>query len=116
MPDEDSLRHKYTPLPEEPRYKKKAKKKHVRSDHKHVYEQVCIDAHSFAYRHGKKVPYMYLGKRCRVCGRLHDWERTNVSEPPEGMPLYEVPNWLFLWYEKALPSKLEVGNAGKEDA
>jgi len=116
MPDEDSLRHKYTPLPEEPRYKKKAKKKHTRSDHKHDYEQVYIDAHTFVHRHGKKVPYLYLGKRCKVCGRLHDWKHTNVSEPPDGMPLYEVPNWSFLWDEKTLPSELEVGNAGKEDA
>lgn len=117
MPDEDSLRHKYTPLPEEPRYKKKAKKKHTRSDHKHDYEQVCIDAHEFAYRHGKEVPYLYLGKRCKVCGRIGDLrEMPDMSEPPEGMPLYDVPDWLFLWTEKALPSELEVGCAGKGDA
>ena len=46
MPDEDSLRHKYDPLPEDaPRHRKKSKKRHVRSDHKHEYEKVCIDAH-----------------------------------------------------------------------
>lgn len=110
MPDEDSLRHKYAPLPDEPRYKKRAKKKHVRSDHKHVYEQVCIDAHDFAYRHGEKVPYLYLGKRCKVCGRLYDFWKVNQSEPPEGVPLYEVPDWLYLWDAKVLPEEMRVKN------
>lgn len=100
---------KYAPIPEEPRYRKKAKKRHVRSDHKHEYEQVCIDAHSFIHRNGEKVPYLYLGERCRVCGRLNGWRGcTNLQEPPEGMPLYEVPGWDFLFDKKALPDEMRV--------
>lgn len=108
MADEDSLRHKYTPLPEEPRYRKKKVKKHVRSDHKHEYETVCIDAHSVIYRRGEKIPNLYLGERCRICGRLNDWMHTNLSEPPEGMPLYEVPSWVYLWDERKLPEEMRV--------
>jgi len=108
MADEDSLRHKYTPLPEEPRYRKKKVKKHVRSDHKHEYETVYIDAHSFVYRREKKVPYLHVGERCKICGRLNDWMHTNLSEPPEGMPLYEVPSWVYLWDERKLPEEMMV--------
>ena len=103
MADEDSLRHKYTPLPEEPRYRKKKVKKHVRSDHRHEYEQVCIDAHVRLNMH-----FLYLGERCKICGRLNDWRHTNLSEPPDGMPLYEVPSWEYLWNEKALPEEMRV--------
>lgn len=117
MPDEDSLRHKYAPLPKEPRYKKKAKKKHIRSDHKHEYEEVCVDDHTFVYRRGERHKLLHLVKRCKVCGRIGDCrEMPDVWEPPEGMPLYDVPDWLYLWTEKALPSELEVGYAGKGDA
>ena len=106
---EDTLRHKYDPLPEDaPRHRKKLKKKRVRSDHKHEYETVCIDAHSVIYRRGEKIPYLYLGKRCRICGRLNDWRHTNLSEPPDGMQLYEVPNWGYLWGKKKIPEEMRV--------
>lgn len=107
---ESSLRHKYDPLPEDgPRHKKKPKKKRVRSDHKHEYETVCIDMHSLVYTHGKKIPYLYLGKRCRICGRMADWRgRSDLQEPPEGMPFYVVPDWTYLWDNKVLPSDMEV--------
>ena len=106
---ESSLRHKYDPLPEDgPRHKKKPKKKRVRSDHRHEYEQVCINAHSFVYRSGLKLPRLYLGTRCKVCGRVGDCRATNLQEPPEGMPLYEVPSWDYLIYNKFLPSEMEV--------
>lgn len=105
---EDALRHKYDPLPDKPRYKKKAKKKHVRSDHKHEYETVCVDAHSVVWRDGARIPYLYLGKRCRICGRLNDWRHTNLSEPPDGMQLYEVPSWDYLWDKKKIPDEMRV--------
>lgn len=109
MADEDSLRHKYTPLPEEPRYRKKAKKRHVRSDHRHEYEEVCIDMHSLVYRSGLKIPYLYVGKRCRICGRMADWRsRADLQEPPEGMSLYEVPDWDYLFDNKVLPEEMRV--------
>lgn len=107
---ESSLRHKYDPLPEDgPRHKKKPKKKRVRSDHRHEYETVCIDMHSLVYTHGKKIPYLYLGERCRICGRMADWRcRSDLQEPPEGMPFYVVPDWTYLWDNKVLPSDMEV--------
>lgn len=109
MPNEDSLRHKYAPLPEEPRFRKKRKKVHVRSDHKHEYETVCVDDHSFVRRRGERYRLLHLVKRCKVCGRIGDCrEMPYMSEPPDGMPLYDVPNWLYLWTEKVLPEDRKV--------
>lgn len=110
MADEDSLRHKYTPLPEDgPRHRKKSKKRHVRSDHRHEYEEVCIDMHLDVYTHGKKIPYLYVGKRCRICGRMADWRsRADLQEPPEGMPFYAVPDWTYLFDNKVLPEEMRV--------
>lgn len=106
---EDSLRHKYDPLPDEPRYKKKSKKRHVRSDHKHEYEKVCIDAHDLLYRPDNKMLMYHLGQRCRICGRLYDWHMVpDLSEPPEGMPLYEVDGWDYLIDHKELPEERRV--------
>jgi len=109
MADEDSLRHKYTPLPEEPRYRKRKVKKHVRSDHRHEYETVCI-MHSYVYRtSGRKKTYLHIGERCRICGRMADCRyRRGLQEPPEGMPLYEVPSWEFLFSMKFLPEEMRV--------
>jgi len=95
---EDALHHKYDPLPDEPRHRKKAKKRHVRSDHRHEYEEVAIDAGTYAmYRH-ERVKEYHKGLRCRICGKLHDvrfWEWH--EELPEDMPLYKVDgiNGLF---------------------
>ena len=109
MPDEDSLRHKYTPLPDEPRYKKKAKKRRVRSDHKHEYEDVCVDAHSHLLAHGTRQPIYYIGTRCKVCGRLQNVRlRYDVHEPPEDMPLYEVRDFLELAVMRELPESRMV--------
>ena len=107
---EDALHHKYDPLPEEgPRHKKKAKKRHVRSDHKHEYETVCVDAHSFVSTRGGWRPYIHFIKRCKVCGRIGDVSiRPGVHEPPEDIPLYEVDDWLSLWTGKVLPEEKRV--------
>ena len=88
---EDAIRHKYAPLPDEPRHRKKAKKRHVRSDHKHEYEEVAIDAGTYTRSNGKRSESYHKGMRCKVCGRLHNvrfW--TWYGEPPKDMPLYEV--------------------------
>ena len=107
---EDALRHKYDPLPEDgPRHKKKAKRRHVRSDHKHEYETVCVDAHSFVWSGGARVPYMDIVRRCKVCGRVGDVQfRSDLHEPPEGMPLYEVDSWDYLLDHKELPEERRV--------
>ena len=106
---EESIRHKYEPLPEDaPRHVKKAKKRHVRSDHKHDYETVCIDAHTRMLRIGKNLPCLYLGSRCKICGRVLDVKLiTNLVKPPKSMPLYEVDTETFL-RSKYLPEKCKV--------
>ena len=108
---EDAIRHKYDPLPEDgPRHKKKAKRKHVRSDHKHEYEEVCIDAHAHVYRRGVgRVHVYFMGTRCRVCGRLHDLRLGgSITEPPKGMRLFEVGGTFALIDMRVLPDETEV--------
>ena len=109
MPDEDSLRHKYTPLPDEPRYRKRKRKLHVKSDHRHEYEEVCINAHGITFFHGEHLPYFYIATRCKVCGRLGDVRvRSDIHEPPEGMPLYDVGDYSYFFDHKTLPSERRV--------
>lgn len=107
---EDELRRKYAPIPDEPRHKKKAKKRHVRSDHKHVYEEVCIDADTYSYDYQKreKVKKYQIGKRCMICGRLDDvtWDNRH-DEPPKGMRLFKVDGIKGL-FAKVLSEDLEV--------
>ena len=95
---EDALRHKYDPLPEEPRHRKKAKKRHVKSDHRHDYEEVALDAGTESFFWGERHRAYHMGIRCKVCGRLRDVKFLWFDdEPPEDMPLYEVDgfNGLF---------------------
>lgn len=106
---EDALRHKYDPLPDEPRFKKKRKKFHVRSDHKHDYEQVCIDTHSETVTREGRFPSYCIAVRCRICGRLKDvklWQ--SIRKPPEGMPLYEVKDIFELIKMKEMPDERVV--------
>ena len=107
---DEVLRHKYDPLPEDgPRHKKKARKTHVRSDHKHEYEHVIIDAHCRALMHGVWVPYYYKAKRCKVCGRIGSSSMAfNVTEIPDDMRLFEVEDFLEFMLMKELPDELEV--------
>lgn len=102
---EDALRHKYDPLPEDgPRHKKKAKKRHVRSDHRHEYEDIAIDSHTYIYRSGVGRIHVYeTGSRCKVCGRLCNVKFRELYEPPVGMPLYEVRDFLELAMMRELP-------------
>lgn len=108
MPDEDSLRHKYAPLPDEPRFKKRRRKRHVRSDHKHEYETVCIDAHEEVVTREGRFPYFHVGTRCKICGRLQDVRTWPTVEVPDGMPLYEVDDFFELWKMKFLPDGRRV--------
>lgn len=108
---EDAIRHKYDPLPEDgPRHKKKAKRKHVRSDHKHEYEDVCIDSHRQVYTREEGWTHVYdLGRRCRICGRLDDVTYRGLREPPEGMRLFEAENVLEIFLgTRVLPDETEV--------
>lgn len=107
---EDALRHKYDPLPEDsPRHRKKTKKKHVRSDHKHDYETVCIDTHSYLRKCGVRRKYYSLAKRCKICGRIGDMKMwTRFHEPPEDMPLYDVVDFWTMLDMKTLPEEMRV--------
>lgn len=108
---EDVLRHKYDPLPEEPpRYRKKSKKKRVRSDHKHVYENVVVDSpHAYVIRRDGRHKAWHRVTRCKVCGRIDNmWSHAYLDEYPEDMPLYRVDNFFELWLAKTLPEDRRV--------
>lgn len=102
---DEVLRHKYDPLPEDaPRHRKMSKKRHVRSDHKHEYEDVCVDAHSHGITFGGTVRLYHRATRCKLCGRLQNvrfW--AFEDEPPEDMPLYEVDDIIELARMRSLP-------------
>ena len=110
MPDEDSLRHKYDPMPEDaPRHRKKSKKKHVRSDHRHEYEEVCVDADSYCITGNGRFNAYHLAVRCKVCGRIQNirlWRFDN--EPPMDLPLYRVDDFFELVKMKVLPYEMRV--------
>ena len=94
---------------EAPRYRKKSKKNHVKSNHKHEYERVCVDAHAVSFRRGHKVPYMYLADRCKICGRVGDMVmKSDLHEPPTEMPLYELADILEALDLKILPDEMRV--------
>jgi len=105
---EDALRHKYDPLPDEPRHRKKAKKRHVRSDHRHDYEKVAVDAHSCVLSNGEREPLVYVMDRCKVCGRTggRSWSRLK-SDIPDDMHVYDVGGIMGL-FAKELGEELRV--------
>lgn len=107
----DAVRHKYHPLPEDgPKHKKKAKKTHTRADHKHEYEEVCVDAHAHIYRRSEgRIHVYFLGTRCKVCGRLYNLKLgSRITEPPDGMRLFDVDGTFALLDMKVLPDEMEV--------
>lgn len=109
---EDSLRHKYAPLPEDaPRHHKKSKKVHIRSDHRHQYENVAIDTGNVLICGGRKCPYVVVTRRCKVCGRLGETLMTRTVELDKvhkGMRLFKVDGLLEFYKLKGLPEELEV--------
>lgn len=105
---EDVIRHKYDPLPEEARHHKRAKRSHVRSDHKHQYEEIMIDTFTI-FRDSKGRPLRYEpAKRCRICGRLKDWKTRMVEEPPDGVHVYLTRDWYGLRKTMVLPDSARV--------
>lgn len=94
---------------ESPRHRKRARKHHVRSDHRHDYEEVCIDADTLVIMPDGKHSSYHMGVRCKVCGRLYNvkmWRYDRV--PPEGMRLFEVEDFFELLHMKYLPDSMEV--------
>ena len=94
---------------EPPRHRKVSKKRHVRSDHKHEYEQVCIDCHAWAVGRNGRHAFMYVGRRCKVCGRLADVRcELDMHEPPSDMRLFEVTDFVEFMGLTELPESYEV--------
>ena len=105
---EDALHHKYDPLPEDaPRHRKKAKRRHVRSDHKHEYEWVYVNDHVYEICNGMRL-ILKTVERCKVCGRTRGRMRCGLSEPPEGARYFEVKDFFTLFRMTELPEDLEV--------
>lgn len=107
---DELIHYKYDPLPEEPpRHRKKVKKQSARSDHKHEYEEVCIDTHSSVVKHGGEFPAYHLGIRCKICGRLKNVKLWRFEgHMPSDMPLYMVDDFFELVKMKVLPEELGV--------
>ena len=94
---------------EAPRYRKKSKKNHVKSDHKHDYERVCVDAHTSTITREGKFPSYHIGKRCKICGRVGNLKmQVDLHEPPTEMPLFEVADFWELLEMKMLPEAMRV--------
>lgn len=86
---EDTIRYKYTELPEKPRYKKKKKKIHIKADHKHRYANAILDCGSYRYINGLKEPRYYIIEYCSICGRINDVVcGGNLSNP--NLPIFKV--------------------------
>ena len=96
------------PMEEAPRHRRRRKRRHIRSNHKHIYEKVYIDDGSYIIEHGVKCPRYCVAKRCSVCGRLDDLGIERFDKIPTNMPLYRVNNWMELWQKRYLPKNAEV--------
>ena len=94
---------------EGPRHSKKARKHHVKSDHRHDYEEVCIDAGSLVVMPDGRHTSYHMGVRCKVCGRLSNIKMWRYEdEPPQDMRLFEVEDFFELLRMKYLPDSMEV--------
>lgn len=88
---ESKLRYKYTELPDEPRYKKKKSKKRViKSNHKHHYENCLFKTNIYSYVSGKKVPYMYGGVYCTICGKIGNITIGSKKVVNENLPIFDI--------------------------
>ena len=104
----EHARRKQSPIPDEPRARKKAVRKRRRSDHRHEYELVAIDDGQCCERIGGEVrPLIHIGVRCRICGRLDDVHLFRPVEDGEGLRRFEVdgPAGMLVKY---LPDELGV--------
>lgn len=97
---------------EPPRHRKRAKRRRVRSDHRHEYETVCIDIRAWMVSGNRRHAFTYFGKRCRTCGRLADaWCDRDVHEPPRDMRLFEVKDFGEFLEMTELPDSYEIRRA-----
>lgn len=108
---DDEIRYKYDPLPEEaPRHRKKSKKHHAKSDHKHEYEDVAILPASDFKMSGENMAY-HKARRCKVCGKLYTVDIfLEDGDPPHGMRVFDpkADDMWTLYRMKYLPEDTEV--------
>lgn len=102
----EHARRKQSPIPDEPRPKKKAVKRRIRSDHKHEYEWVAVDALTYFVDKDGKHPYYNKVERCTKCGKINNSKRLGETVP-EGMRIFRVEGWRDL-FAKTLPDDKEV--------
>lgn len=107
---DEIIRHKYDPLPEDgPRHRKKSKKRHSKSDHKHEYEKVCVDSSTYIIHGDSRHASYHLAVRCKTCGRVQNIRLWQFKDkPPEDMPLYRVDDFYELLGMKELPEGMKV--------
>lgn len=99
---ESKLEHKYTPLPEEPRYtKKKQKKKVIKSDHKHYYED-CLFRRVYVSRSGTKGLRIYGGTYCPICGRVGNIDIGASNIINENLPMFNLPDTPDYFFTKRI--------------
>jgi hypothetical protein len=94
------------PLEEPTHYRRKRKRRHVRSDHKHDYELVCIDSGMVARFGGHKERIYQSAERCRICGRINRyWLSEWRGAPPEGLRMFKTDGVPDTWF---VPDDTEV--------
>ncbi len=86
---EMKIQYKYRELPEEPRYKKKKKKVHKKSDHKHDYQPCLFKVPVWSYIKGKKERCIYAGTYCTICGRIGDITVQKMEEN-NSLPIFSI--------------------------
>ena len=97
---------RHDPMEEAPRHRRRRKHRHVKADHKHDYELVCIDSGMVAHFGGRTERIYQSAERCRICGRigryrLDEWR----GEPPEGLRRFKTDGVLDTW---VVPDEKEV--------
>ena len=99
------LKLKYADIPEKLRYKKKKKKVHIRSDHKHRYACLIADSGIYIYRDHKKNPAYDVVTYCVICGRIHDTDfRANISNV--NLPVFKG---IDIWDKKINLEDISIG-------
>ena len=97
---------RYDPMEEAPRHRRKRKRRHVRADHMHDYELVCIDSGMVVRFGGQSERIYQSAERCRICGRVRRyWISEWRGKPPEGMRMFRTDGPLDTW---VVPDDREV--------
>ena len=91
----EKVKYKYTPLPEDPKYKKKKNKKIVKkSDHKHIYKPCYFKSQEYISFTGKHKFHLWKGTYCCICGRINDMWIRDVRHVDESLPIFSITGLL----------------------